>query len=260
MSSIDATLNALMANITTIVKDESTKLANEEANKLTGSNIPGIETALNNAKNATDQVEIELKEHIKAQEEEGQGGQKSYYKVINNSKKNSLLNDLQNQYDNQLEVVKDARDLFEAIGNLDNVNASEYYRLKNDDITEKIKDISGVELTNKRKAYYNLDYIKNMQKIKDNIYSIYVLVTITYIVFFIRAKKYRSRLNILILIGVILYPFVINRIMGYILGLLDYIFSLAPVNAYRNLYNENINLSTSRDDDIYLHYSKVRDE
>ena len=27
--------------------------------------------------------------------------------------------------------------------------------------------------------------------------------------------------------------------MGYILGLLDYIFSLAPVNAYRNLYNEN---------------------
>ena len=26
------------------------------------------------------------------------------------------------------------------------------------------------------------------------------------------------------------------------------------------LYNENINLSTSRDDDIYLHYSKVRDD
>ena len=48
--------------------------------------------------------------------------------------------------------------------------------------------------------------------------------------------------------------------MGYILGLLDYIFSLAPVNAYRNLYNENINLSTSRDDDIYLHYSKSEDE
>ena len=61
-----------------------------------------------------------------------------------------------------------------------------------------------------------------MQKIKDNIYSIYILVTITYIVFFIRAKKYRSRLNILILISVILYPFVINRIMA-ILGLLDYI-------------------------------------
>ena len=186
MPGIDDTLNALMANITTIVKDESTKLANEEANKLTGSNIPGIETALNNAKNATDQVEIELKKHIKAQDEDKQ---KDYYKLINNRKKDSLLDDLQSQYDNQLEVVKDARDLFEAIGNLDNVNASEYYRLKNDDITEKIKDISGVELTNKRKAYYNLDYIKNMQKIKDNIYSIYVLVTITYIVFFVRAKN-----------------------------------------------------------------------
>jgi len=257
MGSIDDTLNALMLNIKNIVKDESTRLADEEANKFTGSNIQGIEYALKTAKVADAQVEIELKKHIKLQDEDEQ---KEYYKLINNRKKNSLLNDLQSQYDNQLEVVKDARDLFEAIGNLDYVNVSEYYRLKNDDITEKIKDISGVELTNKRKAYYNLDYIKNMQKIKDNIYSIYVLVTITYIVFFVRAKKYRSRLNILILIGVILYPFVINRIMGYILGLLDYIFSLAPVNAYRNLYNENINLSTSRDDDIYLHYSKVRDE
>ena len=139
MGGIDDTLNALMANITTIVKDESTKLANEEANKLTGSNIPGIETALNNAKVATDQVEIELKKHIKAQGEENVQVEKDYYKPINNRKKDSLLDDLQSQYDNQLEVVKDARDLFEAIGNLDNVNASEYYRLKNDDITEKTR-------------------------------------------------------------------------------------------------------------------------
>tara|TARA_B100000674_G_scaffold414176_1_gene362976 strand:+ start:489 stop:1262 length:774 start_codon:yes stop_codon:yes gene_type:complete len=257
MGSIDKTLEALMENIKTIVKSESTRLADEEANKFTGSNIPGIEHALKTSKVADAQVEIELKKHIQLQDEDKQ---KEYYKVINNRKKDTILDDLQSQYDNQEQVVKDARDLFEAIGNLDNVNASEYYRLKNDDIIEKIKDISGVELTNKRKAYYNLDYINNMQKIKDNIYSIYVLVTITYIVFFVRAKKYRSRLDILILISVILYPFVINTIMAYILGLLDYIFSLAPVNAYRNLYNENINLSTSRDDDIYLHYSKVRDE
>ena len=45
--------------------------------------------------------------------------------------------------------------------------------------------------------------------------------------------------------------------MKYILGLLDYIFTLAPVNAYRNIYNQDINLTTSNDDDIYLHYSRV---
>ena len=48
--------------------------------------------------------------------------------------------------------------------------------------------------------------------------------------------------------------------MKYILGVLDYIFSLTPVNAYRNMYDNDINLSTSRDDDIHVHYSKVRDE
>ena len=82
MGGIDDTLNALMDNITDIVKDESTKLANEEANKFTGSNIPGIKYCFKTAKVADEQVEIELLKHISAQDEEGPGGQKDYYKLL----------------------------------------------------------------------------------------------------------------------------------------------------------------------------------
>ena len=64
-----------------------------------------------------------------------------------------------------------------------------------------------------------------MNKMKDRIYSICNHDTYLHCIF-IRAKKYQSRLDILILISMILYPFLINYIMKHVLGILDYILVL----------------------------------
>ena len=247
-------LQDLINNITTQVRDNANKLAADMTNKFTGSNISALKTALLNAEDAENQVEKELLEHIRVQPPDDQ---KNYYRTINTRKKDNILSDLQRKYDRNISAINTGKDLLAILEGSPNVSATDYYKLKNKDITEKITDISGIELTNKRKAIYNLDYVNNMNKMKDGIYSIYVIMTLIYIVFFIRAKKYQSRLDILILISMILYPFLINYIMKYILGILDYIFSLTPVNAYRNIYDNDINLSSSDDDAIYLHYSRV---
>lgn len=250
-----AGLKNLINSITTQVESNANRLADDMANKFTGSNISQLNTALLTAEAAEDQVEIELLKHIALKSDDEK---KIYYTNINTRKKDNILSDLQKKYDRKVTAINTSIDLLSILEGSPNVSAADYYRLKNKDITEKIADISGIELTNKRKAIYNLDYVNNMNKMKDRIYSIYVIMTLIYIVFFIRAKKYQSRLDILILISMILYPFLINYIMKYVLGILDYIFSLTPVNAYRNIYDNDINLSSSDDDAIYLHYSRIK--
>lgn len=247
----------LITNIQNTVAARASESASQLANQFTGTNIDGIQTALLTAKVAEEQVKTELLEHIKNQSD---SVQRQYYQDINTRKKDTILGDLQKKFNRQMDIVTVARDLYRVLSGSEKVDASDYYILKNNDIEEKIKDISGIELTNKRKALYNLDYVNNMEKMKDGVYTIYIIMTLIYIVFFIRAKKYKSNIEIIILICMILYPFLIYHVMKYILGILDYIFSLTPVNAYRNMYDNDINLSTSRDDDIHVHYSKVRDE
>ena len=254
---LPAGLENLITNIQNTVAARASESASQLANQFTGTNIDGIQTALLTAKVAEEQVKTELLEHIKNQSD---SVQRQYYQDINTRKKDTILGDLQKKFDRQMDIVTVARDLYRVLSGSEKVDASDYYILKNNDIEEKIKDISGIELTNKRKALYNLDYVNNMEKMKDGVYTIYIIMTLIYIVFFIRAKKYKSNLEIIILICMILYPFLIYHVMKYILGVLDYIFSLTPVNAYRNMYDNDINLSTSRDDDIHVHYSKVRDE
>lgn len=252
-----ADFESLITNIQNTVAAQASASASQLANQFTGTNIDGIQNALHKAEIAEENVKTELLEHIKNQDD---SVQIQYYREINTRKKDTILEDLQQKFDRQMDIVTDARDLYQALSGSEKVDASDYYILKNNDIEEKIKDISGIELTNKRKALYNLDYVNNMEKMKDGVYTIYIIMTLIYIVFFIRAKKYKSNLEIMVLICMILYPFLIYFVMKYILGILDYIFSLTPVNAYRNMYNNDINLSTSRDDDIHVHYSKVRDQ
>ena len=246
---------SMIRNIKKTAADAASGASESIANIATGMGDVTITSAMQTAAAADQGVKDALLNYIKNTDslEEGE-----YYKLINNRKKDIILTDLQNKYNRQIEIVEDAIELYLERGGTGNV--SDYYKLKLDDIKEKIIDISGIEVTNKRKALYNLDYINSMEKMNDGIYTFYISMTLIYMVFFIRAKKYKSKLEIVILICIILYPFLIYYVMKYILGILDYIFSLTPVNVYRNLYDNNINLSTSRDNDIYLHYSKVRDE
>ena len=56
------------------------------------------------------------------------------------------------------------------------------------------------------------------------------------------SKEFKSRL-------------IINHIMVRLLSAMDYMFQYTPANAYRNLYNQNINKLEK--EDIYLHYTQI---
>ena len=246
--------SAYIDSIKTAASDASRKIVSEAENYNQQTAFDNLSTALTTQENSNNDVETKYLAYLDTFDDDTK---KEKYKEINNAKKTTILDNLQTEYDIKIKDVDEAIELHKLLANRSNLNVNDYYKLKNEDLEKKISDISGISLTNKRKALYNLDYVNNIEKIKDTIFTIYIIVTFIYIVFFIRAKRYKSRVEILILIGVILYPFLINYVMKYILGLLDYIFTLAPVNAYRNIYNQDINLTTSNDDDIYLHYSRV---
>ena len=120
------------------------------------------------------------------------------------------------------------------------------------------KLVYGLELTNKRKAYYQTDYIDSIKYYKTRIHIIYWIVALIYFGVFVKNQMYKSKIQIGILIAIVMYPFVINSIMLKLIALLKYIFKLTPANVYRNLYSQDINKSSDKDDGIYVHYSRVR--
>ena len=84
---------------------------------------------------------------------------------------------------------------------------------------------------------------------------IYYLILLCYIGLLVKNRKYKSKPHIAIAILLCAYPLVINHIIIALLKGMETIFSYTPANAYRNLYNQNINKLEK--DDIYLHYTQI---
>ena len=154
-------LEELLNKIRTAVENMKSTRSSYE---YTGSTIDSIETALVTSKIADEQVATKLKEYIKGLDE---GDQKQFYTDINNRKKDTILQELQDEYDIHIDNITKKIYMYNILEEKDGGDANEYYRLKNNDIREKLMDISGIELTNKRKAFYNLDYVNNIQTMKD---------------------------------------------------------------------------------------------
>ena len=73
-----------------------------------------------------------------------------------------------------------------------------------------------------------------------------------------KKQKYKDKRYWGIFICILIYPFVINYIMLNVIKVMEKIFRYTPVNTYRNLYSQDINQSTSSDNNINVHYTHVR--
>ena len=104
-----AGLQNLIDSITTQVESNADKLADDMANKFTGSNINQLNTALLTAEAAEDQVEIELLKHIGALKSDD--AKRIYYTNINTRKKDNILSDLQKKYDRKVAAINTSVDL-----------------------------------------------------------------------------------------------------------------------------------------------------
>jgi hypothetical protein len=84
---------------------------------------------------------------------------------------------------------------------------------------------------------------------------IYYFILVVYIGILVKNRKYRSKMHIGIAVLLCVYPLIINHIMVRLLSAMDYMFQYTPANAYRNLYNQNINKLEK--EDIYVHYTQI---
>lgn len=84
---------------------------------------------------------------------------------------------------------------------------------------------------------------------------IYYFILVVYIGILVKNRKYRSKMHIGIAVLLCAYPLIINHIMVRLLSAMDYMFQYTPANAYRNLYNQNINKLEK--EDIYVHYTQI---
>ena len=165
-----------------------------------------------------------------------------------------------NEYNKVKEETKTAITINNLLRSIDSNGLSEnkYYKLKNLDVINKLDDIKGSKLTNRRKAYYQNDYIDLARYYKSRFRGVYFLLALVYLALMFKKKKYKEYKYWGIFAGIIIYPFVINTIMLKVISIIEQIFRFTPVNTYRDLYSQNINKSTDNDNKIFVHYTNVR--
>tara|TARA_Y100000741_G_C18162875_1_gene521936 strand:+ start:124 stop:816 length:693 start_codon:yes stop_codon:yes gene_type:complete len=131
--------------------------------------------------------------------------------------------------------------------------------VKNSIIYDKNKvakeDADNSKNIHQMKALYTSHYTILVKIWINRFRILYYIVLSFYIVLFLKNRKYRSKLHLSIFILLCIYPLIINHIMIEVLKIMDTIFSYTPANAYRNLFNQNINKLEKND--IYLHYTQI---
>lgn len=186
---------------------------------------------------------------------------KQYYKFINQHGGEKQLAIMLNEYNKIKEETKTAITINNLLRSIDSNGLSEnkYYKLKNLDVVNKLDDIKGSKLTNRRKAFYQNDYIDLARYYKSRFRGVYFLLALVYLALMFKRKKYKEYKYWGIFAGIMIYPFVINNIMLKVISIIEQIFRYTPVNTYRDLYSQDINKSTDNDNKIFVHYTNVRE-
>ena len=113
----------------------------------------------------------------------------------------------------------------------------------------------GSETLHQMKALYTSQYTILVDFWIKRFRIIYYFILVVYIGILVKNRKYRSKMHIGIAVLLCAYPLIINHIMVRLLSAMDYMFQYTPANAYRNLYNQNINKLEK--EDIYVHYTQI---
>tara|TARA_Y100000590_G_C15505168_1_gene933224 strand:+ start:110 stop:880 length:771 start_codon:yes stop_codon:yes gene_type:complete len=233
------------------------RIKNSAENLISQTNEELYEEAIREQGEANLKVKKQFHDYIS---EQSTDKKKLLYKLLNVKATNKYLDTQYKKYTNELNLLKDNIIIYNIINKNENknLNANEFYRLKNMDIKNKLDDINGTKQTNRRKAFYQNDYINYVKYYKSNVQGIYFILALIYLLLMFKKQKYKDKRYWGIFICILIYPFVINYIMLNVIKVMEKIFRYTPVNTYRNLYSQDINQSTSSDNNINVHYTHVR--
>jgi len=140
--------------------------------------------------------------------------------------------------DKFLEEVKNAvtMNMFFNTSQINSENTVELYNeylKKNAEMAEIIKGSRGAVLTNDRKTYYEMEAMEKLKMWYTLIISIYWILVITFIlsIFFSTSTMSRTK-QIILVVLLILYPFIIHKVVVYFYNL----FSTTIKNTETNIY------------------------
>jgi len=139
------------------------------------------------------------------------------------------------------ENTKKAKELNDTLGSLTTnyqhvLELNNNYIEENDELKRQINSYKNNLTTNDRKTYYedqNFDILNYWFTIWRWIY--FTLVTVFGVAIFLTKSSYSIWIKLILLLLLIIYPFVINIIVFYLLKLLVSIQSLLPKNVYTTL-------------------------
>lgn len=117
-------------------------------------------------------------------------------------------------------------------------------------------DLKNANKTNNRKIEYELHYLEKVKKYRKTFLGIYYILVFVFLLLMFKKQKYKESKFWVLFIVICLYPYFINFIMLKIInGLKFFFYNFTPVNAYRNLYDQNINNKRDSLEDITYHYT-----
>ena len=162
--------------------------------------------ALENTQEQNKNLKVKFYEYLSSFDTEKK---KNYYKRINEHAGNKELAKLLNEYNKIKEETQNAIVVNNLLSNINSnsLDQNQYYKLKNLDIINKLDDIKGTKLTNRRKAFYQNEYIDLARYYKSRFRGIYFLLALIYLALMFKKKKYTQHKYWGIFVAILLYPF-----------------------------------------------------
>lgn len=110
------------------------------------------------------------------------------------------------------------------------------YLERNQELKLKLRDGHGDILTNDRKTYYELEALNTLKLWYRLFWYIYYILVLMLVIAFVLSPSELTRVKkLLISVLIIFYPYYVNYIIKFIIGIWNSIVSMFPKNVYNNL-------------------------
>ena len=204
-----------------------------QADKLTASYYQAYIQAQQTLNTAPQNLDIAYKNYIVNSQ-----GQAAYDQIIQDSltqQANDIAKKLQDNFDQSMANAVAINDAYNAsVHNFSNSNELyQDYVTTNKQIKQRIDDTTNDIYTNDRKSYYNSQEISGLMTWHSAFRWIYIILLVCFLlcILFVKSEN-KVTTNVFILIGLVIYPFICSPFAMYLIGILQWIWSLFPKNVY----------------------------
>jgi hypothetical protein len=204
-----------------------------QAEKLTASYYQAYIQAQQTLNTAPENLDVAYKNYIVNSQ-----GQAAYDQIVQDAltkQANDISIKLQKNFDESMKDAVALNDAYNAtVYNFNNSNELyQDYVVTNKELKHRIDDASNDIYTNDRKSYYNSQEISGLTTWHSVFRFIYIIVLVCFLlcILFVKSEN-KVVTNVLILVGLVIYPFICTPLTLYLIGVLQWIWSFFPKNVY----------------------------